>query len=47
MKKFGLIVCLLISLSLIIISCGKDIPETDPPGRGNPVPTGPTGPAGG
>ncbi len=50
MKKIGLFLCLLFTLSFVTISCGKDVPEggevpTTVPL--SPVPTVPTGPTGG
>lgn len=49
MKKIGIVLCLLITLSIVTVSCGKDVPEPGevPTGPVNTGPTGPTGPTGG
>lgn len=49
MKKIGVLLCFLLALSLLTISCSKDIPEGGDvsTGTGSPVTTGPTGPTGG
>ncbi len=47
MKKIGVALLLLLTLSFMTISCSKDDPGDVPTGPVTPDPGGPTGPSGG